>query len=139
MAVRAAVASLPRRQREAVILRFLDDRTVVESAEVMGCAPGTVKTHTSRALAALRAMDLDLDLPRHGHVTRAADGQFDAADAFCSDTYFTAIDALWRERNVDHRAEWRTWLDASDDVTPGSGVTEEMATVVPMEPSATPR
>ncbi len=41
--VHAALAALPPRQRDAVILRLLQDRTTRETAAVMGCAEGTVK------------------------------------------------------------------------------------------------
>lgn len=54
LVVRAAVARLPRRQRSALILRYFVDRSVEESARVMRCAPGTVKSLTSQALASLR-------------------------------------------------------------------------------------
>lgn len=77
LTVRAAVASLPRRQREAVILRFLDDRSVAETATIMGCSTGTVKTHTSRALSSLRDLDLGLQLPDgpEAATTAAEDGE----------------------------------------------------------------
>jgi RNA polymerase sigma factor (sigma-70 family) len=52
--VRRFLASLPARQRAVVVLRYFDDRTEAEIAELLGCAPGTVKSHSSRALAALR-------------------------------------------------------------------------------------
>jgi RNA polymerase sigma factor (sigma-70 family) len=54
MATRAAVLALPRRQREAVLLRFFSGFSVEETADTMRCAPGTVKAHTHRALASLR-------------------------------------------------------------------------------------
>ena len=54
VAVRQAVAGLPRRQRTALVLRYYADLPVGEVAEVMGCAPGTVKALTSQALARLR-------------------------------------------------------------------------------------
>jgi RNA polymerase sigma-70 factor, ECF subfamily len=47
--------ALPARQRAVVVLRYFDDRTEAEIADLLGCAPGTVKSHASRALAALRA------------------------------------------------------------------------------------
>lgn len=63
LTVLAALERLPDRQRQAVVLRFVDDRTIEDAAEIMGCAAGTVKAHTHRALAALRAMDLGLVIP----------------------------------------------------------------------------
>ena len=49
-----ALRALPRRQREAVVLRHLLDLTEREAATAMGCTTGTVKSATSRGLAALR-------------------------------------------------------------------------------------
>jgi RNA polymerase sigma-70 factor (ECF subfamily) len=54
VAVRQAVAALPRRQRTALVLRYYADLPVAEVAALMGCAPGTVKSLTSKALAAVR-------------------------------------------------------------------------------------
>ena len=54
VAVRAAVAALPKRQRMTVVLRYYLDLPVSHTAEVMGCAPGTVKAATHQAMAALR-------------------------------------------------------------------------------------
>lgn len=50
----AAVAALPPRQRSAVILRYYLDLSVAASADVMGCAPGTVKALAHGGIAALR-------------------------------------------------------------------------------------
>ena len=61
--VRQAVASLPRRQRTALLLRFFGDYSVADTAAVMGCAEGTVKSLTSKALQALKAQDSDPTLP----------------------------------------------------------------------------
>jgi RNA polymerase sigma-70 factor (sigma-E family) len=52
--LRAAVAALPPRQRATLVLRFYCDLNVDQAAEVLGCSPGTVKSHTARALAAVR-------------------------------------------------------------------------------------
>lgn len=52
--LRRAVASLPARQRAVVVLRFYADLPVDEVAGLLGCAPGTVKSLTHRAVAALR-------------------------------------------------------------------------------------
>ncbi|MET9338357.1 sigma-70 family RNA polymerase sigma factor [Nonomuraea sp. NPDC003804] len=50
----AALDTLPRRQREALILRYWLDLSEREIADAMGVSPGSVKTHASRGLAALR-------------------------------------------------------------------------------------
>lgn len=50
---RALVALSPK-QREVVILRYIVDLPEAEVAETLGCSVGTVKTHASRGLAALR-------------------------------------------------------------------------------------
>lgn len=55
-AVRRAIATLPERQRAAVVLRYFDDLSTAETAEVLGCSQGTVKTHLSRALATLERL-----------------------------------------------------------------------------------
>ena len=52
-AVLAALRRLPSRQREALVLRFYLELGEAEIAESMGVTPGTVKSTTSRALAAL--------------------------------------------------------------------------------------
>jgi RNA polymerase sigma-70 factor (sigma-E family) len=50
----AEIAKLPRRQRAVLVLRYYEDRSDAEIAELLGCAPGTVRAYASRALAALR-------------------------------------------------------------------------------------
>ena len=49
-----ALLRLPKRQREVVVLRFLADLPEAEVAESLGCSTGTVKSHASRGLVALR-------------------------------------------------------------------------------------
>lgn len=49
----AALAALPARRREAIVLRYWLDLPEREIAAVMGVSPGTVKSHLSRGLAAL--------------------------------------------------------------------------------------
>ena len=54
IALAAALAKLPRRQREAIALRYLSDLTEAETAQALGIGVGSVKTHTHRGLASLR-------------------------------------------------------------------------------------
>lgn len=50
-----ALATLPLRQRQAVVLRYFDDLSVDAVAEVMNSSTGTVKSQTAKGLAKLRA------------------------------------------------------------------------------------
>ena len=59
--VRQAVADLPPRQRQAILLRYFADLSVRETADVMGCAQGTVKASTAKGIAALRASGLGIE------------------------------------------------------------------------------
>jgi RNA polymerase sigma-70 factor (ECF subfamily) len=52
--IRAALADLPERQREAVLLRFFEDLSVEETAAAMQCAAGTVKATIHQALKSLK-------------------------------------------------------------------------------------
>jgi RNA polymerase sigma-70 factor (sigma-E family) len=51
--VAAALRALPQRQREAVVLRYYLDLSIEDTAQAMGVSPGTVKSATHRALAAV--------------------------------------------------------------------------------------
>lgn len=54
MVLRGALADLPHREREAIVLRFYGQLTQTEIASVMGISIGAVKTHLHRAMATLR-------------------------------------------------------------------------------------
>ena len=52
--VASELARLPRRQREALVLRYMVDLDEKSSAEVLGITIGTLKTHVARGLSAMR-------------------------------------------------------------------------------------
>jgi RNA polymerase sigma-70 factor (sigma-E family) len=54
-AVTSALRSLPARQREAVVLRYYGDFSEADIAKAMGISRGAVKSHTARAMAALKS------------------------------------------------------------------------------------
>jgi RNA polymerase sigma-70 factor (sigma-E family) len=56
MRLTAALKHVPRRQRAVLVLRFLEGLSVEETAEVLGCRPGTVKSQSARGLDRLRAV-----------------------------------------------------------------------------------
>ncbi|MGH3655870.1 MAG: SigE family RNA polymerase sigma factor [Micromonosporaceae bacterium] len=63
-----ALARLPPKQRAVVVLRFYEDQSESETAELLGCSVGTVKSQAHAALKKLRALvpSLDADLAEEG-------------------------------------------------------------------------
>ncbi|WP_448616301.1 SigE family RNA polymerase sigma factor [Modestobacter sp. URMC 112] len=51
-----ALRALPPRMRAVVVLRFYEDRSEAQTAELLGCSVGTVKTQSSRAMTRLREL-----------------------------------------------------------------------------------
>lgn len=51
----AALRALPRAQRAVIALRYLEDLTEAQTAAVLDCSVGTVKSHSARAMASLRS------------------------------------------------------------------------------------
>jgi RNA polymerase sigma-70 factor (sigma-E family) len=55
-AVTSALRALPERQREAIVLRYYGDFSEADIAKAMGISKGAVKSHTARAIAALKSL-----------------------------------------------------------------------------------
>lgn len=49
-----ALLGLPKRQRDAVVLRYIADLSEADVAGALGCSPGTIKSHLSRGTSRLR-------------------------------------------------------------------------------------
>ena len=63
----AALGGLPARQRQVVVLRYYDDLSERQVADLLGCSIGAVKSQAARGLAKLRAaLGADADEPPNG-------------------------------------------------------------------------
>ena len=60
IALARALNQLTARQRAVLVLRYLEDRTEVEAARVLGCSPNTVKSQARHALARMRELAPDV-------------------------------------------------------------------------------
>jgi len=65
--LRRALLSLPPRQRAVLVLRFYDDLTEWQTAEMLRCSVGTVKSQAAKGLARLRQTLPDEALREQGH------------------------------------------------------------------------
>lgn len=62
------LADLPPRQRAVIVLRYFEDRTERDTADVLGISVGTVKSQTHDALSRLRELVPDLTIDPNGGV-----------------------------------------------------------------------
>ncbi|MCL7423506.1 SigE family RNA polymerase sigma factor [Streptomyces sp. YS415] len=65
-ALLTALAQLPPRQREAVVLRYWEDLTETQTAQAMGCSVGAVKSNAAKGIAKLRAIPGLAETVTHG-------------------------------------------------------------------------
>lgn len=70
--IHAALRALPPRQRAALVLRYFEDMTEAQAADVMGVATGTIKSLSHQGMAKLRA---DLEARRAVEAEQAGEGR----------------------------------------------------------------
>jgi RNA polymerase sigma-70 factor (sigma-E family) len=75
----AALATLPPHARAVVVLRYWEDLSIEQVADVLGCSPGNVKSHTARALEKLRAV-LGEAMNGYHQSDRDAEGRHEIGD-----------------------------------------------------------
>jgi RNA polymerase sigma-70 factor (sigma-E family) len=69
-AVLRVLARLAPRQRATLVLRFWEDLSIEQTADLLGCSPGTVRSQTARGLATLRGFLLDTQATASGRTDR---------------------------------------------------------------------
>lgn len=70
-----ALSQLPPRQRAVLVLRYFADLSEAQTADILGCTVGAVKSQASRGLARLRQITSAPGLPGVGHVTQGMQGE----------------------------------------------------------------